>query len=305
MAKVTWGIDADTIANAEGSSFIPYDGPVPPNGVYGVAFKKIEATTSSTDKPMIKVLAVIDGSIGQNKKEYDDCPLWDQIVVGSSTDWKVKQFLDGIGATAKEFVTGTVTDKDGNITKIGSVTFTEGKRFKVQVKKGKDKDGNIRAEIGSYLPLGTEAIGSKGASEPEPDFDEEVTEEEEGGEEWTWADIADLDRAEMKALIKDNGLEIKVLPKIDDEALRALIAEALEIEAEEAEEEEAEEEETEGVDLDALDRDGLKALIKEQGLEVKVLKSDTEESLREKVAAALGTADGDEEEEEEEGEPPF
>lgn len=83
----------------------------------------------------------------------------------------------------------------------------------------------------------------------------------------------------------------------DDEDLDDENEEGEEPEEEEEEEEEAEEDDDE-VDLDELDRKGLKAHIKELGLEVKVLKSDSDDDVREKIKEAQG---GEEEPEEEEG----
>lgn len=70
-------------------------------------------------------------------------------------------------------------------------------------------------------------------------------------------------------------------------------------EAEEEEDEEPEEEEDEGIDLSELDRVALKKLIKDNELEVRVLKSMSDDDIRQAIAEALG---GDEEPEDEEEE---
>lgn len=70
-------------------------------------------------------------------------------------------------------------------------------------------------------------------------------------------------------------------------------------EPEEKEEEEEDDKDT-PPDVNKMTRKELKALIKEQKLEVIVLKKDSDKDLREKVADALGIPEPEEEEEEEE-----
>lgn len=76
--------------------------------------------------------------------------------------------------------------------------------------------------------------------------------------------------------------------------------------AEEEEPEEPEDEEPEGeeedLDLDSLSRAELKALIKEEELEIKVVKSMTDDAIREAIAACYEEDEGEEEPEEEEPE---
>ena len=101
-----------------------------------------------------------------------------------------------------------------------------------------------------------------------------------------------LDLAE--SLIPDAGA---AAPAADDADAKELAQEAEE-EAGEAEEETEEEEETaEGDEFDDMDRTALKKYIKENGLEVKVFKGDSDDDIRAKIRAAL-TAPAAEEEKE-------
>lgn len=120
---------------------------------------------------------------------------------------------------------------------------------------------------------------------------------EEGGEE---IDLDGMDKNELRALVKENDLEIDGWRKMDEDTLREAIRE--QIGGEEGSEEGAEGEE-EGIDLDALDKDGLLALIKENEIDAKdlgfknplLMKKATEEKLREAITAYMAEAEGGEE----------
>jgi hypothetical protein len=106
----------------------------------------------------------------------------------------------------------------------------------------------------------------------------------------------------LKALIKEHSLEVKVVKSMSDDDIRGAIAEAIGGDEEEEDEEpEEDEEEDDSVDLSSLNRTELKALIKENELEIRVTKSMTDDALRGAIATALG-GDADAEEEEEEAE---
>lgn len=79
------------------------------------------------------------------------------------------------------------------------------------------------------------------------------------------------------------------------------LAEEAEEEAEEETEEEKETEEAEeGDEFDEMDRSELKKYIKSNNLDVKVLKNDSDDDLRDKIRAAVAESEGEEEEAEEE-----
>jgi hypothetical protein len=127
-------------------------------------------------------------------------------------------------------------------------------------------------------------------SDAEEQEDEEP--EDEDGEEYTWEDVAELDKAELKQLITDEELGIKVLRSTDVDELRLEVAEALEIEdIPEDESEEDEEPEDEGDyswdDINGLDRKGLRELIKEEELGIRVTPKSDLDAIKAKVAEAL------------------
>ena len=81
----------------------------------------------------------------------------------------------------------------------------------------------------------------------------------------------------------------------DDAEAKELAQEAeAEESADDAEEAEAEEE-SEGDEFDGMDRNGLKKYIKENGLEVKVFKSDSDDDIRAKIRAAVAAPAAEEE----------
>ena len=239
----------------------------------------------------------------------------------------------------------------------GDLGKIEGKSCLARFVKDEDEDGEYRPKIAKLMSLKSAV-----------DEDEEGEEDEEDGEEEDEdeVDLDELSRKELKAFIKEQELEVRVMQKDSDDEVRDKIREALGededeededdedeeddepvvytkaqlkkldrdelkeaaenldvefpgrltakakekliaaiLEAQKAaesddEDEEDEDEEEEEVDLDSLDRNELKALIKEQELDVKVLRKDDDDALREKVREALGEDDEDEEDEDEE-----
>lgn len=142
--------------------------------------------------------------------------------------------------------------------------------------------------------------------------DEEVGEEGSGEEgEGDEIDLDSMDKDELRALVKENDLEIDGWRKMDEDTLREAIREAISGEEEGSEEEgeeEGEEEEGDDVDLDSLDKDGLLALIKENEIDPKdlgfknalLMKKASEDKLREALQTALGEGEDEEDEGEDE-----
>lgn len=132
------------------------------------------------------------------------------------------------------------------------------------------------------------------------DGGEEGSGEEGEGDE---IDLDSMDKDELRALVKENDLEIDGWRKMDEDTLREAIREAIsddegkdseEGESEEESEEEGEEE-GDNVDLDSLDKDGLLAFIKENDIDPKdlgfknalLMKKASEDKLREALQAVL------------------
>jgi hypothetical protein len=275
MAKVKYDV-----TNVEEA---PEFKPVKP-GMYKAKIEEINDWKGGHGPGLEVVLTVVSDSKGKKKDiEGIGSKLWTYIYLEyEPTAWKLAEFINALGAKAK----GTLdTDK------------LAGTELQVRVKPDRNEDGEYRPRVGKLLALGESPEDDEAEEEEEPD-------ESEAEEEEDAVDLDDLDRAALKKLIKDESLEVKVTKGKSDDDLRKEIAEAMGAEAEEEEPEEEpeeeEEEEDEGVDLSELDRKALKAFIKENDLEVKVLKSMSDDDLREAITAAAG--DGEEEEEDDEEE---
>ena len=95
----------------------------------------------------------------------------------------------------------------------------------------------------------------------------------------------------------------------DKKSGKKRVAKAIEPELEEEEDdeevaEEAEEEEEEEIDLSSMDRSALKVFIREQELEVKVMKSWSDDDIRDAIVTAMGSGNEEIEDEEEDDDPP-
>jgi hypothetical protein len=171
---------------------------------------------------------------------------------------RFKEFLLAFGLKAK----GTLdTDK------------LVGQAVQLRLKADTDQDGEYRPRIAKVMAL---------PQQDEPEEAEEEAEEEEGEEEGE-LDLDGMNRTELKALIKEEGLDVRVLKSMSDDDLRKAIVEAWpeeeeeeedEEEGDEEEEEEAEEEDTTEAATEEDEDDGyddmtvaeLKAELKEREL---------------------------------------
>jgi hypothetical protein len=182
-------------------------------------------------------------------------------------------------------------------------------RVRVIVKNETYND-DLQAKANGLLPA---ASGEEDAEEDaeevvddaeDTEVEEDTAEDEAEDEAEEGPDLAGMNRTALKKFIKDEGLEVKVTTGKKDDDLRAEVQEALDARAEEEPEDEPEEDEEEGSvedDIKDLDRAGLKAYIKENGLDVTVRKSWDDDAIR----AAIIEAWPDDEDEADDSEPPF
>lgn len=263
-----------------------FDTPVP-RGTYRCKITDCKESKSKQDNDMISIEYEIMTGEWKNRK------LWDYIVLDDSSAWKLRQFTDALGKRAK----GTL-DTNAVI----------GERVLVRAKHetdDRDPDNLVtRARVGSVSAL------------PDTDDDDEPDDDAEEGadDEYTYDDIEGMDKDDLKQVVKDEDLGIRVTSKTKVENLRKKVLDALELEepSEEDEEEEDEgepedsvaagdEEELTREDLDEYTREDLEELIGEEDIEVDRTKKTRLSVLRQRVWDAL-TEDEDLDEEEEEGE---
>jgi hypothetical protein len=172
MPKVRWdnssAEDIDGMEPDEGPEY--YDGPVPPRGVYRFQIKGITYEKFSTGSKGLKVFAVIDEARGE-KKRYNGAPAWENIIDTEGSRFKIRQFLDAIGAKGRDWE-NVIVDADMNVTKIGKIVVNDRLYLRASTKVGKNQEDEKRMEIARFLPLtdATEADAPEGDDDSEPPF---------------------------------------------------------------------------------------------------------------------------------------
>lgn len=256
-----------------------------PVGLYTAKAAEVsERESSNTGQPMVEIRwDITKNGDGKKLKEsyagvFYYAPL-DLTDGDMSPGWarRLKEVLVAFGLPMK----------GANLAKI------EGKEALLRLREDTDQDGEYRPRVGKILPLGSKN-GAKDEDEEEEESEEPEAEGEDEGE-YTWEELQTFDRKELRTIVKEEELDIKVTAKLKDDDLREKIAEALEIDMEEEEEDEEEE-----ADLESMSRAELKAYIAENELDVKILRKDKEADIIEKIEAA--EAEDEEEEDEDEGE---
>lgn len=239
-----------------------------PVGVYRAKIVKAEPKESSKGNQMIEVQYRLthDGAGKKLKEEYGD--LWDYPILDHEHPF--------VKARLKEFITALGFKSAGTI----DTDKIVGKSVQVKLKSDTDQDGDYRPRVGKVMGLPTEDI-------EEPDEDDE-DESEDGDEEEL--DLDAMSRKELKDLIAEEELDIKVKKSMSDDDIRAAIAELLGEDEDEDEEDEDEEEDDdtesededdesdddedeEGDNYDEMSPADLKAELKERELPVSGKKS--------------------------------
>lgn len=127
MAKVAWGNDlAGEIDNwedeYEGGEYPSYDGPEPAqNQIYRFKITAKKALSSGGFKQLV-VRLTLDPHRTEHKK-YEGFSFMDFLIVEKNTVFKYAPLIKALGLTGKEFALQTQADTDGEITKIGRLTF--------------------------------------------------------------------------------------------------------------------------------------------------------------------------------------
>jgi hypothetical protein len=168
MGKVTWGSKAADIDNAEEfeSNFTPYDGPMPPRGVYRLKLRKAEKKVFKSGNAGIELLLEIAEPGSSSKSKYNGCPTWFYLVDTDSGAPNIKNFMRAIGGTGRHWVNTHVETDDRNreiVTKWGNIVAS-GLSVRAELKRGRNNEDEARAEIQRFLPKG---------EEPEPSDDGE------------------------------------------------------------------------------------------------------------------------------------
>jgi SAP domain len=189
-----------------------------PVGLYIAKVDSIEEKPSKSGEPMVEIIwAVTKDSNGKKLKEQYS-RIWSYAPLDPEASWarRLKDLITAFGLKAKG----------------GNLATIEGKEALIRLREDTDLDGEYRPQVGKVMAL------KATKAEPEPDEDEDEDEDEASSD----GALDEYTRAELKQLIKDEGLEVRVLKSMSDDDLRAAILEVWEPEDEEAEDEEDEDE---------------------------------------------------------------
>jgi hypothetical protein len=229
-----------------------------PTGTYRAKVRSVAGPMASKSNPanqMLEVVFDLTHDAAGKKLDQTYMPLWYYPILNHDSEFvqgRLKEFLFAFGLKPKgQFNTDKIV----------------GKSVQLKLKHDTDQDGEYRPRVSKVMGLAEQA------GEPEDAEPEDEAEDEDNGE----VDLETLTRAELKKLIKENELEIRVTKGMSDDDLRGAIAEQLEEEdeAEEPEEEEPEDEGEEGEEPEAEEEDDgydemsvsdLKAELKEREL---------------------------------------
>jgi hypothetical protein len=164
---IKWsGTTADTINEAEErdyQDFEPYDGPLPPRGtILACDVKRITAEQFKSGNYGVTVLAEVNET--GSKAKYNGLAYWERIVDMEGSEFKIKQFLKAVGSKnpgTDWHKTAMEPDDQGRklVVKFGNIRV-EGMRVSVVSKNGRDQDGNARAEVARFVPVGQSASAS-------------------------------------------------------------------------------------------------------------------------------------------------
>lgn len=196
-----------------------------PVGVYRAKIKTVEGPRkSSSGNDMLEVVFDLTHDAAGKALNGNFMPVWYYPLLGNDVHpvsmARTKEFMLAVGLKAK----GTLdTEK------------LVGKAVQLRLKSDTDQDGDYRPKISKVM-----AAAERNEAEPEEAEPEAEAEEDDGDDA---LDLDSMDRAGLKKVIKDEGLDVKVLKKMSDDDIRkAIVAAWPEDEEEEEEEDEAEEE---------------------------------------------------------------
>lgn len=272
---VKMNFDTSDVDLSTRTTFAPYEGDVPRPGTYNAEIRSVRLVESKAGNTYFKVLYVLGHDEAAKKDAVFGCPIFDNVVPGNHEVQKERlaAFLKAVCGKQKAVVDADDLDDGGKVNKIGG---KEPVGVKVRLVVVRDTyNGEPQAKVADVVPWPkggkwlTEGPGepeaeedAEDAAEPIVDDEEDAAEEEaeetaddeeeaedddeeeeeddeeedDGGYEARVAELADLDRAALKAALKEADSEFKVLKKHSDDDLRAAIL-AAEFEADEEGEE--------------------------------------------------------------------
>lgn len=182
MPKVNWGIPAGTVDDWDRSSqYKPYDGPIPPKGVYLWLINRLIFVAPTDEKlPQLRIGLELQARTKEEKRYHGYFLMLFRSIGERNAGFWVP-FLDAIGVSEAEFRQRTIADQDGNIKKIGA-WGNDGKQTIKGLLKDDNRDGQTRKDIG-WMGAADETSGDEEDEDWEDGEDTEPA-EDEGDDDW-------------------------------------------------------------------------------------------------------------------------
>lgn len=192
MPRANWEVRASDVRKFDRSKqFTPYRGPLPPSGqVFAFLLKQLKYVPGTQEKnPQLRIGLELQPQRKEEKK-YAGFFVMTFRSVTDKSQFAYVPFLDTIGVSESDFVDRTVTDAEGNITRIGGWRNDGKLVILAQVKDSDDGKGNTRKDVGWIGPLENdsdeygddeldEEIDDDGLDDDDIESNEEFEEEEE------------------------------------------------------------------------------------------------------------------------------
>lgn len=187
-----------------------------PEGDYLAVIKSIKPDTSQNGNRMLVFTFLGKEGKLKGKEILDRATLTDKAL------FKLRDILEAVGIAVPRRVVNIPIKK------------LVGKEIGLTIVDDEPYNGRIKSTVADYIS--PDSIGEEDDEEDDDELEEEDDVEADEEED----DLDELDRAELKALIKEEELDVKVMKSMSDDDLREAINEAREEDEEEDDEEEEE-----------------------------------------------------------------
>lgn len=176
MPRANWGISAQDVDDFDRSSqFVPYDGPVPQNGMHHWVIKQLKyaARTKEKNAQLRAGLELVPRAAREDEHECAGFFIMAFLPITSKTQFRYVPLLDALGVTGAEFERRTQVDTDGNIQRIGSWRNMGDTMVAAQLRDGEDENGKPKKEIGTFAEITEEVEYLDDLDADDDEFDDE------------------------------------------------------------------------------------------------------------------------------------
>jgi hypothetical protein len=178
MPRANWGVSSrDMDSFDREAQYKPYAGPIPPNGVYQWTVKKLQHVAAIREKnPQLRIGLELKPR-NRDERKFAGYFIMEFAPVTDKTLFRYVPFLDAVGVSSRDFERNTITDEEGNISKIGRWRNTGSELILGELRDDTDQNGAPRKKIGWMGSLEAEL------PDDEVDDDDEYDDDEEGSDE--------------------------------------------------------------------------------------------------------------------------